>query len=241
MGVPVSLRDPLLKEYDAIIGAYLEGRWTPTELSGGRFCEIVYTILDGHASGNYPTGPIKPGNFVGACRALEKNTVVPRSFQILISRLLPALYEIRNNRGVGHVGGDVDSNPMDAAIVVASVRWVMGELIRVFHSVAVSEAQQIVNELADVVLPLVWTDGQKRRILTPTLSVKDKLILLLASSGHKATFKDLAAWTEEKNQGYLKRTIRALHKEALVDFDEKLGLVVLLPPGSLYASNIVKN
>ena len=33
-------------------------------------------------------------------------------------QLIPALYDIRSNRGVGHVGGDVDSNQMDATLVV---------------------------------------------------------------------------------------------------------------------------
>jgi len=69
---------------------------------------------------------------------MEVHTRVPRSFQILIPRLLPALYEIRNNRGVGHVGGDVDPNYMDATMVVGAVKWIMGELTRVFHSVSVA-------------------------------------------------------------------------------------------------------
>src|SRR3979411_1915836 len=67
--------------------------------SGGKFCEIVFTILDGHAKSTYPTSPAKPKRFVDDCRKLENNSHVPRSFQILIPRLLPALYEVRNNRG----------------------------------------------------------------------------------------------------------------------------------------------
>ena len=116
--IPAGLRTPLLKEYESIVQNYMERRWSPSELSGGLFCEIVYTILDGHAKGSYASKPTKPSNFVGACKKLESNTGVPRSFQILIPRLLPALYEIRNNRGVGHVGGDVDPNHMDAQAVL---------------------------------------------------------------------------------------------------------------------------
>src|ERR1700761_7472834 len=117
--IPDGLRKPLIEEYNKILQHYLERRWTASELSGGKYCEIVYTILDGYAKGIYETSPFKPSNFVDACKKLENNAGVPRSFQILIPRILPALYEIRNNRNVGHVGGDIDPNLMDAQAVVS--------------------------------------------------------------------------------------------------------------------------
>jgi hypothetical protein len=90
--IPSGLRDPLIAEYRSIIQNYLEHRWSPSELSGGRFCEIVYSILNGYANNKFPNTPSKPSNFVAACRDLEKHSQVPRSFQILIPRALPALY-----------------------------------------------------------------------------------------------------------------------------------------------------
>src|SRR6266478_1494776 len=117
------LRDPLISEYQSIVQNFLEHRWLPSELSGGRFSEIVYCILDGHAKKKFVAVPFKPGNFVEACRKLENNAHVPRSFQILIPRMLPALYEVRNNRRVGHVGGDVDPNHMDSVAVLSTCNW----------------------------------------------------------------------------------------------------------------------
>src|SRR5690242_6672100 len=105
--IPDGLRQPLLAEYQSIVQNFAEHRWSPSELSGGKFCEIVFTILDGYAKGSYGASPKKPRAFDQACKLLENNGQVPRSFQILIPRLLPALFEVRNNRGVGHAGGDV--------------------------------------------------------------------------------------------------------------------------------------
>ena len=127
--IPNGLRRPLLKEYNNIVQNYLEQRWTPTELSGGKFCEIVYTIIKGFGLGTYDRKPSKPRNFVDACKRLENVTGIPRSFQILIPRMLPSLYEIRNNRNVGHVGGDVDPNQMDSQAVVQITGWIMGCLL----------------------------------------------------------------------------------------------------------------
>jgi len=129
--IPNGLREPLIAEYQSIVQNYSEHRWSPSELSGGKFCEIVFTILDGHAKGTYAASPSKPGDFVGACRKLEQYKHVPRSFQVLIPRLLPALFELRNNRGVGHAGGDVDPNHMDATLALTSCNWVLCELVGV--------------------------------------------------------------------------------------------------------------
>src|ERR1700733_11693010 len=101
--LPAGLRDPLLAEYRSVIQNYLEHRWSPSELSGGRFCEIVYTILEGHAKGKYADKPSKPKNFPEACKKLESGTEPIQSFRVLIPRTPPALYDIKNNRGVGHV------------------------------------------------------------------------------------------------------------------------------------------
>jgi len=80
--IPAGLRGPLIAEYRSITRNYAEHRWKPSELAGGIFCEIVYTILDGYAFGAYAAAPSKPKNFPAACRQLESNTHVPHSFQI---------------------------------------------------------------------------------------------------------------------------------------------------------------
>src|SRR5262249_53121213 len=120
-----------------IASNYAEHRWAPTELTAGRFSEVVYTILDGEVSGSFATAPSKPSNMRNACLALESrpSTGKPgdRSIRVLIPRTLLTLYEVRNNRNVGHVGGDVDPNMMDATLVFAAASWVLAELIRVYH------------------------------------------------------------------------------------------------------------
>lgn len=230
--IPSGLRDPLISEYNSIVQNFLEHRWTPTELSGGKFCEIVYTILDGRAKSAYLPTPTKPSNFVDACRRLENNSGEPRSFQILIPRLLPALYEIRNNRNVGHVGGDVDPNQMDSIAVTQISGWVMGELIRVYHNVTTLEAQKAVNYLTERKIPLVWQtlDGVKR-ILNHKLPIPDQVIILMGTSFGKLNIEDIIKWLDYSNQAYIKRLFKKLHSERKIEYNETDGTVELLPPG----------
>jgi hypothetical protein len=240
--IPAGLRDPLLREYETIITNYLERRWLPSELSGGRFSEIVYTILEGHAKNKYPVAPYKPANFVDACRKLESNRLphVPHSFQILIPRMLPALYDVRNNRNVGHVGGDVDPNHMDAVVVLSNANWIMAELARVFHGLSVAEAQQVVDTLVEVRIPVVWSDGNVKRVLRPELRLHEQISLLVAVSVPDVTPKELLEWIEEDDKKYFMKTLRKLHRQRFVEFTETAGKVRILPPGTKFVQDLIR-
>jgi hypothetical protein len=240
--IPTGLRDPLIAEYKSIAQNFMEHRWLPSELGGGRFSEIVYTILDGQAKKSYASTPKKPSNFQQACQQLEKNALphVPRSFQILIPRILPALYEVRNNRNVGHVGGEVNPNHMDSIAVLSICNWVMGELVRVYHGLTIAEAQQVVDALAEVRVPAVWSDGSIKRVLQPALALPDQILLLIATSLPNVTSDELIKWTEAPDKKYFMKVLRGFHKRRLVEFNETSSKVQILPPGAHYVQELVR-
>ena len=67
-------------------------------MNGGKFCEVVYTIIAGTLKGSYASKPSKPANMVQACRDLEKTKPDPqrvgdRSLRVLVPRMLVSLYE----------------------------------------------------------------------------------------------------------------------------------------------------
>lgn len=229
--IPDGLRRPLIDEFSNIVNNYMARNWLPTELSGGRFCEIVYTIIEGYSSGTYLASPTKPRNFIDACRRLENNLNIPRSFQILIPRLLPALYEIRNNRNVGHLGSDVNPDYMDSSAVVSISSWIFAELIRVFHKVTTEEAQKLVDLIVERKSQIVWKSGDIRRILKPDLPLKDQILILLGSSSSKVKAGNLFVWTDYNNRSYFNRILRKLHSMRLVEVNAETGEVELLPPG----------
>ena len=179
LSIPDGLRQELLNAYNEIVVNYREGRWEPSELNGGKLCEAVYTILLGLATGKYPSTASKPGNMVDACHALEKYTAAPRSLKIQIPRMLIALYEIRNNRGVGHIGGDVDPNKMDATCVLYTSKWILCEMVRMFHDVDTTAAEAAVDAITERTVEVVWKVGEKYRILDTSTTMKEKTLLLL--------------------------------------------------------------
>lgn len=241
--LPVELRKELLDCYQSIITNYAEARWEPTELNGGKFCEIVYSIVHGALIGTFPARSKKPANMVDACRALESMPPTPtlignRSLRIHIPRLLPYLYEIRNNRGVGHVGGDVDPNAADSSAVLATSSWLMAELVRIFHGMSLTQAQEVVDALVSRHHPLVWSVDQTKRVLDPTLKKADQVLLLLYSESGWTDIEMLRSWVEYANKTDFKtKVLMPLHKTRRIEYAQANGLARITPKGSSDVEN----
>jgi hypothetical protein len=237
-GLPTDLRGPLLATFREIASNYLEHRWEPSELNGGKFCEVVFSIIEGSIKGKFAAKPSKPPNMRDACQALEKvpangNLAGDRSLRILIPRLLCGLYEIRNNRGVGHIGGDVDPNLMDAGAVYNLASWILAELVRIFHGVSTKDAQDIVNSLAERKNSLIWEVEDVKRVLDPKMPIRKQVLLLLHQNPSWLQERDLVSWTEYSNATVFRsRILIPLHESRLIEYDRKNGRARISPLGS---------
>lgn len=229
--LPDTLRGELLESFDSIVKNYRENRWEPAELNGGKLCEVVYAIIRGYADGIYPNHASKPRNMVGACRAMEQVTGVPHSVRIQIPRILPGLYDIRNNRGVGHVGGDVNPNEMDAVYVLYSAKWLLAELVRLLHGVTNDEAQKAVELIIERQSEDIWNIDGAMRVMNPKMSKKDQTLLLLYSV-RTATEQQLVGWIEHSNASVYRRDIlKPGHTKRLWEYNTITSNVTISPKG----------
>ena len=231
-GLPTTLRDELLAAFNQIAKNYREGRWEPSELNGGKLCEVAYSIAKGYADGSYPKRATKQRNMVIACQALENATSAPRSIRIQIPRMIVALYEIRNNRNVGHVGGDVDPNHMDALCVLQMAKWIVAEFVRVLHDVDVDEAAETVEALIERETPIIWEVNRTRRVLDTSLSMRDKSLVLLHASDGPVAERELVSWVEHTNPSVYRRDVlRKAHKARLVEYNANAQTLTISPLG----------
>ncbi|MFF8566173.1 hypothetical protein ACF06N_14565 [Streptomyces albidoflavus] len=231
--LPSSLKAELVDEFNKITRNYREGRWEASELNGGKFCEIVYSILDGYlAGGSYPSRAKKPARFKDACEDLAKSAkMYSESARLTIPRLLIPLYDVRNRRGVGHVGGEVDANHMDATFVLHAAQWVMAELVRIFHSADIATAAEAVKNLTDRTVPVIWKVGQVARILDTSMSLANGTLLLLYSELGPQSDKNLAKNLEQGSMSNYKRVLDRLHRGRLIEYDWESGSVHISPLG----------
>lgn len=165
--IPKSFRAKLLSAYLELKSRVIESRLDAAGLSAGKFCEVVIRLLQDTVFGAHTPFGTKISNFADECRKLvvAPSAATSESLRVVVPRALLFMYTIRNKRGIGHVGGDVDANRIDLATIARTADWVVCELIRNFHALSLEEAQDIVDSLSVRQLPDIWEVGGKKRVL----------------------------------------------------------------------------
>jgi hypothetical protein len=229
----------LLKAYDEIRNRYLkafyDSSWDSSGLSAGKFCEIMLRFLQKELTGNYTPFNKNFGNFSDECTKLMKLPTEKgiESLRIIIPRALVFMYTIRSKRAVGHVGGDIDSNEMDASIIYQISSWIVCEIIRIYHSLSTEEAIEYISRIMERKIPDIWKIEDKKRILRNDLNYKQKTLLLIYDKPNFGVLlKDLFEWVEYSNLAYFKRDIlKKLHKERFIEFNEIDRIIYISPLG----------
>lgn len=234
--IPLALRSPLIDEFEQALDEYRAADWEKVGLKAGKFCEIAYCICAGYATGSYLSVPTKPQNFPQACRDLEQHNVVRgRPLCIQVPKVLAALYELRNNRAIGHVSAEVSPNHMDAELFLRGMKWVMGEFVRNYSKLEIGASHAVVEGITARTFPMIWSSGNIRRVLGPINKADQKVLILLYAEGSAVSVSTLQSWVEYKNSTQFKRgVLKKLHNEALIHFDEKKGTAQILPTGQIH-------
>jgi len=234
-GIPRTFRKRLIDQYRHLKHEHAVGRYDSAGLAAGKFCEVVLRVLQELTAGSHtPFGAHIP-SFADECRKIITSSggSVPQSLRTLIPRALVFVYTMRNKRGIGHVGGDVEPNKIDAAVITTTADWIVCELIRVYHRLSLEEAQDLVDTVATRSVPNIWEVAGKKRVLRDRLTAAQQVLLLLHSEpGSFVLAEDLCNWVEYSQLSMFKRNVlRPLHKQRLIEFDEESDTVYLSPLG----------
>lgn len=235
ISVPAELADRLIEAYRGLKLAFLDSQHDLCGLRCGKFCEAMVRVLQHHVDGTYMPLGCQLTDFRKECDSLERKPVAaaPESARVIIPRALNFLYTIRNKRGIGHIGGDVDANVIDAMTCVQLADWCLCELIRLVHDLPLTEAQELLDLLCQRSTPFVWKVGKLKKLLIPGLDFKSQTLLLLYSEpSGSAAVETLIQWTEYSNKTvYTRSVLDALHDSRLVHFDRSTNAVTISPSG----------
>lgn len=243
-GLPAEFRKRLIKAYVDVKKAWANGDHDACGLRGGKFCEVLLRYLQHELTGAHTAFGDRLPVFVDECRRLEQvpKASGPESLRVLMPRALNFVYTLRNKRDIGHVGGDLDANEIDAATMLRTIDWCLSELIRVKHDISLEEAQALLDAIAERQLPVVWAVAGRKRVLNTSLTLSDQTLLLLYSDPDSAVaIEDLAEWVEASRLSNFKdRVIAKLHAARLIEFDSETFTVVLSPTGAEAAEEILR-
>ena len=212
-------------------------------ISSGKFCETVLRFLQYELTGAYIPFVQQIKNFSDEVDKLGRTdkTKGNDSTRILIPKALGLIYTIRNKRGIGHVGGDIEANKIDSATIVRVVDWALCELIRIYHNLSIEEAQDIIDTLATRSLPDVWEVNGKKRILRKDLDFKQQVLLLVYSETQNGVaIEDLFSWTQYSSASMFKaKVILPLHRDKYIEYDTETKYVHISPLGIHEVENSV--
>lgn len=234
--IPDKLRARIVEAYLKQRQAFEEGEADTVGLRGGKLCEEILRLLQSELTGSYTPFGTKISNFTDECKKL---TNLPKaagneSLRVIMPRALDFTYTLRNKRGIGHAAGDIDANQIDAATSARIADWCMCELIRIYHSISIEDAQILLDTISVRQLPKIWTVSSKRRVLNNKLNKKEQTLALLHGELQTGIpIEDLCIWVEYSSLNmFKKRILEPLHDERLIEFDRENDMAIISPKGA---------
>lgn len=233
--VPTDYRSRIIKSYLELKARQAEAKHDAAGVSAGKLCETVVRLLQHELKKTVTPFGQQISNFAGECESFSKvpKAIGNESLRIVIPRALNYLYTLRNKRGIGHAGGDVDANAIDGATITRVADWIVCELIRIFHTMSLEEADALVSSLSSRDIPDIWEVGGKKRVLRNDLDFKQKTLLLLYASIESAVLaEDLYSWSKYSNFAvYRKSILGQLDAANFLEYDRESDTVIISPVG----------
>ena len=179
----------LVEEFAELERRYVLRDWGPSELSGGKFAEVLARILY-HLDG----GNLDRGREFGLCRKFLSNTEDPNLHRLpdmtgekrVLGHLVPPLeflHRFRSERGVAHVSDTYTANGMDARLVLEAARWLFSETLRLFWTGDREAVAAAVRETLRFDVPCIGSFGGARLVQRPGLDPEREVLLLLYDAG----------------------------------------------------------
>jgi hypothetical protein len=236
-GISESFRRRIIQSYVDLKHRGRVGDAKGAASSHTHFCESLLRFLQEDLTGHHIPAGTHIKDFQQECAKLANAPATPinESQRLIIPRGLAFLHTIRNKRGTGHVGGDVDANTIDLATVVRIADWIVCELIRLYHHLSLEEAQDLLDKIVTRQIPDVWSYGDTKRVLRTGLKAKEQTMLLLYGEISPVPIETLHSWQEYSTLStFRKDIIRPLHKSRIIECDPETDMIILTPAGDTY-------
>ena len=233
---PHEVCDALLAAYREIEENFTLRKWKASELDAGHFVEAARRIIEHQLFGSYTPINVSLINFNDTELRRFENAVGDESLRMLIPRSLKAIYNIRNKRGVGHIG-PISPNEMDATYILYSAKWILAELVRLATGANTSDTQKLIEAIIERRVGLLWKHEGIARILENKMPTREKVLVLLFDSSPQHIQK-LQQATEYQNTSNFRRILKLLHQQRIVELEVD-GQVHLTPKGLPEAEKIL--
>lgn len=176
--VPDEVVEALHSEYVTLESRFARQDWDPARLASGKYAEALLRYLEWKQSGSHtPVGT--QINRTTVINQVSNDASLPEGIRFLVRRCADLLLDVRNKRGVAHLGDVVDVEEMDARLCVRLASWSLAEVVREESDLDPEEVQSLIDRLSATHFPLVEEiEGELIVVAKDLTSRKQALVAL---------------------------------------------------------------
>jgi hypothetical protein len=180
-----SLTRFLINEFISLERRYALADWEPAELDGGQFAEICARIVYRIDASNLN----QRKQFDDCLKYVEdeknsnKHAFPVRRTALHICKVLRTVYKFRSQRGAVHIDPDYTANELDAGMIIANVRWLMAEMLRVFWTSDRAQVAAAIREVVRYQVPAVLSIDGRHLVLRTDCGADEEILILLHNVG----------------------------------------------------------
>ena len=237
--------DPSLA--DLVVATYLEMQqryfvedWQPTELDGGRFCEAVGRAIYQVDSGvvTHSKLPSAVAEYLLDLDKSGKPLPAPHSHLLdakdrnHFCKVLQTVYKFRSDRGAVHISPHYTANHLDATMIVANVKWLFAEFLRLAWNQDRNEVATLIESILEFEHPLVHELDGEPLVLSESLSTPEEVLILLRRAGDHGLTREQLRQYVKANQPAVDMAIHRLVDSRQIRI-AKQGELVITTLGAL--------
>lgn len=179
--IDATLADLIVTSYSNMQQRYYAGDWMPSELNGGKFCEaIVRAIyqLDSSTLDNKSS----LGEICNKLLDTKATHLLNEKDRKHFCRVLQTTFNFRNDRDVAHLSWVHTANHIDALLIVAEVKWLFADFLRLAWKSHPSEIVAAIESIVQFEHPLIHELDGKPLVLSNNLTVAQEILIQLLNS-----------------------------------------------------------
>lgn len=210
------LSEHLVDEYISLKRTFTLGQYGPTELSGGRFGEVIVRIFEYLRTGTYTPIGTQLTATETKINSFENDGNQNEFFRFFIPKMCRIIMGVRNKRNVAHLSSSINPNFPDSLLVMECSTWTFSEIIRLLSNLSIQEASKLISSITYQKVPIIEIIGGFPKILDTKLGTRERVLLLLyAKYPDWVLDTDLKNWIGYSNITQFRKTyLEPLSEEA---------------------------
>jgi hypothetical protein len=223
----------VVESYVEMQQRYLAGDWQPTQLDGGRLCEVVARAVYQLDSGTITQSQLPKA----LCEKIEDEKGIHvhklgQSDRSHICRAIGLVYKFRSSRGSVHISPTYTADYMDSMLAVHAGKWIFAEFLRLAWAKDKGVIAETIEEIVQLEYSLIHKLNGVPLVLEHRISAPAEILILLNNAdGHRMSRETLRKLAKNNTEKAFEVAVSRLLKTNEIRTTDIAGELALTPKG----------